>query len=136
MNEKILLITGISLVLLQFVLSLPVFIKAVHPSMTIDFFKLVAIGIGIVMCILGSSMPNAARNSMIGLRTKWSLQSDSTWNKSHSLGGSLLSIFGLFSLFICGLCSGVVCIYVSIAILFLAMTISIYITYKIAKTEI
>lgn len=134
-NEKILLITGILLVILQFSLSLPVFVKAAHFNISIDMLKLAAIGIGVMMCILGIIMPKTKRNSIIGLRTKWSLQSDAIWYKSQRFGGKLFFVFGLLEVFISGFYSGINCIYVSVVILLLVMIISIYFTYKVAKAD-
>ena len=39
---------------------------------------------------LGNIMPKARRNSLFGLRTKWSMADDVCWQKSQRLGGFLL----------------------------------------------
>ena len=39
---------------------------------------------------LGNNMPKAQRNSVLGLRTKWSMADDVCWQKSQRLGGFLM----------------------------------------------
>ena len=39
---------------------------------------------------VGNNMPKAQRNSVLGLRTKWSMADDVCWQKSQRLGGFLM----------------------------------------------
>lgn len=57
--------------------------------------KLVNIGTGVLLIVLGNIMPKARRNALFGLRTKWSMANDSVWQKSQRFGG--------FSSVVCGL---------------------------------
>jgi hypothetical protein len=42
---------------------------------------------------------NAKRNWFIGIRTPWTLSSDSVWDKTHKLGGKLFKVSGIIALF-------------------------------------
>ncbi len=42
----------------------------------------------------GVMMENAKRNWFIGIRTPWTMSSDSVWNKTHAIGGKLFKISG------------------------------------------
>lgn len=46
----------------------------------------------------GILIQNARRNWFIGIRTPWTLSSDSVWEKTHKLGGKLFKIAGLIAL--------------------------------------
>lgn len=43
---------------------------------------------------LGNRMPKAQRNSLLGLRTKWSMADDVCWQKSQRLGGIVMVTAG------------------------------------------
>ena len=69
--------------------------------------KLTSIGIGILLIALGNIMPKARRNSLVGIRTTWSLANDTVWQKSQRFGG-IVSVAGGFlqvvlSLFVPGM---------------------------------
>ncbi|MBQ0134988.1 MAG: SdpI family protein [Clostridiales bacterium] len=42
---------------------------------------------GILLICLGCAMPRVARNSLFGLRTRWSMASDRLWEKSQRFAG-------------------------------------------------
>lgn len=42
---------------------------------------------GIAFVIIGNIMPKMKRNSIMGLRTTWSMKNDETWKKSQHFGG-------------------------------------------------
>jgi uncharacterized membrane protein len=46
----------------------------------------------------GILIENAQRNWFIGIRTPWTLSSDSVWEKTHKLGGKLFKIAGLIAI--------------------------------------
>jgi len=56
--------------------------KAMLPAMGLLFF------------IIGSMLRKAKRNWFIGIRTPWTLSSDSVWNETHRLGGILFMVSG------------------------------------------
>ena len=47
---------------------------------------------------LGNRMPKATRNSLYGLRTKWSMADDVCWQKSQRLGGYSLMAAGILGI--------------------------------------
>jgi uncharacterized membrane protein len=46
----------------------------------------------------GILIENAKKNWFIGIRTPWTLSSDSVWDKTHKIGGKLFKINGLIAL--------------------------------------
>lgn len=55
--------------------------------------------LGVFMIVVGNIMPKVRMNSMIGLRTRWSMKNETTWKKASGLAGFPLFSVGLFWLF-------------------------------------
>ena len=58
----------------------------------------VASGLGVLLMVIGNYMPRMRRNWFMGIRTPWTLSSDSVWRKTHRLGGKLFMLAGLLML--------------------------------------
>jgi len=58
--------------------------------------------VGILMAVLfygiGVLLQHAKRNWFIGIRTPWTLSSDTVWDKTHKQGSVLFKICGLIAL--------------------------------------
>jgi uncharacterized membrane protein len=55
-------------------------------------------GFGIFIYACGVLLGKAKRNFFIGIRTPWTLSSDTVWAKTHLLGGLLFKISGVFAI--------------------------------------
>ena len=53
---------------------------------------------GLLFIVIGSLLRKAKRNWFIGIRTPWTLSSDSVWNETHRLGSVLFMISGVLTL--------------------------------------
>lgn len=62
-----------------------------------DMTMMLAPGAGAVYYVIGILIPRLKPNRMAGIRTPWTLKSDSVWEKTHRLGGSLFKIAGLLA---------------------------------------
>lgn len=51
--------------------------------------------IGGLMIAIGNMMGKLKPNWFMGIRTPWTLSSDTVWNKTHRMGGYLFALFGL-----------------------------------------
>jgi len=60
-----------------------------------DMKRLMTLGVGALMLLLGNVMPRVRRNWWIGVRTPWTLTSDAVWTKTHRAGGYLAAIAGV-----------------------------------------
>ena len=83
---------------------------------------------------LGLVMPKLRRNSLMGLRTKWSLSSDEAWEKSQRFGGKSLAVTGVLVLL--GniiLSSGTSSTVFSLGLLTVSVVVSVLYTYWAAK---
>ena len=50
---------------------------------------------GLLFIFLGNKMPKLKRNSLVGLRTTWSMANDYVWKKSQRLGGIIFIFMGM-----------------------------------------
>ncbi|NLL17262.1 MAG: DUF1648 domain-containing protein [Clostridiales bacterium] len=70
----------------------------------LGFEKAAAIAICISWIIIGNILPKIKQNGLVGIRTPWTLASESNWYKTHRMGGKIAvitgSILGLLCLFI------------------------------------
>jgi uncharacterized membrane protein len=61
--------------------------------------------IGLLFIFIGFMLRQAKRNFFIGIRTPWTLSSDTVWNETHRVGAVLFMISGGFA-FLGGLFGG------------------------------
>ena len=54
--------------------------------------------LGVLFIAIGFMLRKAKRNFFIGIRTPWTLSSDSVWDKTHQLGSTLFMISGALAL--------------------------------------
>ena len=52
---------------------------------------------GLLFIVIGSLLRKAKRNFFIGIRTPWTLSSDTIWDKTHQLGAVLFMISGVLA---------------------------------------
>ena len=62
---------------------------------TIDISKIMMLIFGITFIILGNVMPKIEINRTLGIKTKWSLYNEVTWQKTHRLTGFVFVIIGV-----------------------------------------
>lgn len=53
---------------------------------------------GVLMIAMGDVLPKLPRNGLVGIRTPWTLADPTVWERTHRLGGYLLTAAGLMSL--------------------------------------
>ena len=75
----------------------------VSPEASTNIFKLTFIILGLLLVFIGNKMPKIRQNHIIGLRTKWSLASDSVWQKSNRFAAIGCVVSGLLMVIISAL---------------------------------
>lgn len=103
-------------------------------AIALDINQVVFGVFGICMVVLGNVMPKLRMNSVIGLRTKWSMKNEAVWKKSQRFGGISLIAGGLAMLAVCFLTEGIPCMLWAMGILGVLLAADIFYTYKISKT--
>lgn len=61
----------------------------------IDIIQLITIAIGFMMLLIGNYAAKSKSMFMVGIRTPWTLSSDTVWAKTHRLGGRLFMLGGI-----------------------------------------
>lgn len=105
---------------------------AVKPDTVI---RLVCIGTGVMLVVLGNIMPKARRNALFGLRTTWSMANDSVWRKSQRFGGFSGVICGLLIAVSAAFVSGVRNILLMIALILIWAAVCIIASYRFWKAD-
>ncbi|MFD2935232.1 SdpI family protein [Spirosoma flavum] len=74
-----------------------VFYMASHPADgKLSTGMLLAL-VGLLLAGMGNYMTTIKPNWFVGIRTRWTLQSESVWRKTHRMGGRLMVVGGLLS---------------------------------------
>lgn len=137
-NESICIIAGIvSLVIFNIMTGYFLYVDfngVENPSSIAIDINQISFGIlGVGMIILGNVMPKLRMNSLIGLRTSWSMKNEDTWKKSQKFGGISLIIGGVAMLVISLLTQGTVCVLCGMGVIACILVVDTWYTYKIAK---
>lgn len=141
-EEIVLLSTGISVLAAFDVLNVILMYKALtyEPGMMLglDVLKIVMVFLGVLLVVLGNAMPKVRRNSLVGLRTGWSMSSDAVWQKSQRFSGIASVVCGLLllisGLFFSGETAAVVLVILVLVWLIFCVAAS-YIYYKKDQAE-
>ena len=138
---RVLKITGIFSLLLFDALGFLFMVKSISyvPGATQDLdsdvYKITFIAIGVLFVLLGNMMPKFRRNHFCGLRTKWSLASDSVWQKSNRFAGISAVICGFAMILLGALFSGTAVIVSNLVLVIVWIVICIAASYKYYKAE-
>ena len=82
--------------LFMFVVHLWTLLWNVGIKTSINF--IIPVLMGCLFYYVGVLLGKAQRNWFIGIRTPWTLSSDTVWNKTHKLGATLFKICGILSI--------------------------------------
>jgi uncharacterized membrane protein len=58
---------------------------------------LVPIGVGLLLAVIGNQLGKIKRNFFMGIRTPWTLASETVWVRTHRIAGRLFVVAGLIS---------------------------------------
>ena len=88
---------------------------------------------GVLMIVMGNIMPKLRMNSLIGLRTHWSMKNEATWKKSQHMGGISFIIGGIMIIGICTAIKGIPCLLYVVGVVTILTVVDVFLTYKIAE---
>jgi len=96
--------------------------------------RIVPLGLGILFIALGNVLPRVEPNWFVGIRTPWTLSSDTVWRKTHRTGGWLM-VLGGFALVACAFLPPGVFLPLLIAAILLMAVVPIVQSYVLWKRE-
>ncbi len=123
MNAVLILLAGIHVFLLGKALGWP-----------IDMTRVAGFGAGGILVLLGNLMTRLRPNWFMGIRTPWTLSSDTVWRKTHRFGGVAFVIAGLCVIGATFAVSGWA-LYVALGITGVAALSSVVYSYLVWKRE-
>ena len=100
---------------------------------TVDINQIFCIVMGIGMAIIGNFMPKLKMNSLIGLRTGWSMKNETTWRKSQFFGGVSFMVTGILMAVAGVFLEGLTAMFVALGMIIADTIVCIIYSYKIAK---
>lgn len=102
-------------------------------DMPVELNSLLWSMLGLMLILLGNVMPKAKRNSLLGLRTKWSLSSDEAWKKSQRFGGISAMVCGGAMILLSFVLRGMSCTLVCLVLLIAMAVVDTVFSYYAAK---
>ena len=100
--------------------------------------QIVPVGVGILLLLVGATMGNLRPNHSFGVRTRWTLTSDQSWEKTNRLAAWLMCAMGLGTI-ASGLLNNMYMLLVvllgGVAVLLPASLIYSYVVWKQDKTR-
>ena len=107
-------------------------------TMAIDINLIVNVSLGVLIIIVGNILPKAKRNSVVGVRTPWSMKNDRTWALSNRFGGISFVICGLLIIIESAIIGGITSTFIMLGLIILdgiITTVYSYIVFKKDTTE-
>ena len=96
-NRKILGIVLWIVPIISLLVSSAVYAIALGYSFNMSMIGLIIVGFGFI--IIGNYMPKTAQNRTIGIKIKWTLESEENWNATHRFCGKVWVIGGIALMF-------------------------------------
>lgn len=137
-NKKIIIVTGILVLILFNVVngySLYTDFNKVEnlSSLPLDINQLIFGIVGVLMIVTGNIMPKLRMNSIMGLRTHWSMKNEVTWKKCQRMGGISFIVGGIIIIGVCIVLKGISCLVSVLGIGVMLIVIDCFFTYRIAE---
>lgn len=102
-------------------------------AVSVDINQIFCIIFGIGIVIIGNYMPKLRSNSIIGLRTPWSMKNDITWKKCQLFGGVSFMIIGALMVIAGIFMEGYTAMFVALGLLIADTIICVIYSYKTAQ---
>jgi uncharacterized membrane protein len=78
-----------------FMLALHVVVLRASLGHPVQMQRIMPVGIGVLLVVIGNLLPRARPNWFVGIRTPWTLSSDRVWEKTHRFGGRVFVAGGI-----------------------------------------
>jgi uncharacterized membrane protein len=122
--------------------ALILFFAALHLLFVLDILgygvpieRLVPAALGLMLVLVGASLPRLRSNFFVGIRTPWTLSSESAWERTHRLGGRLFVVLGLTNLILPLIVDGKIWTYWLVGSMLLAVIILTVYSYLVWRGD-
>lgn len=110
-------------------------IYAAALGMELSSLKLMPAVLGLMFVLIGNYLPKYKRNSTIGIKVSWALNSDENWNATHRFGGKVWMSGGIIMM-ICAFFPGAAPIYGLIVVIITLAVIPAVYSYLYYKKQL
>lgn len=86
---------GIIVSIMLFMFGMHIIVLRAALGYPVAMQRVVPIGVGVLLVVIGNLLPRARPNWFVGIRTPWTLSSDRVWEKTHRFGGHVFVAGGL-----------------------------------------
>lgn len=141
-NAKILVITGAAttamFAVMQTVILYSAYVKADvnAPGTSVDIARITAVLAGVLLVVISAFLPKTGRNRVVGVRVRWSMYNDVTWQKSNRFGAGALIAAGLLTIAMAAFLKGLAAMIVMPACLLAAVTATLIYAHGVYKKEL
>ena len=105
-----------------------VLVETMQPG-TMDISKVICILVGGLFIVLGSMMAKVKQNFFTGIKTPWTLSSETVWDKTQKLGGKCLVLGGILIMGSAFLSSGEAAVFMIILVAVLVTVVPLVMSY-------
>ena len=92
--DRILIIVPLVFLVLTILDSLTA-LRCIENLNAFPYYKILVIATGFLFALTGNYLPKLKQNPTIGIRTKWTLENDEVWRKTHHFGGIVWVVGGI-----------------------------------------
>lgn len=134
-NAKVLYIVAIvenivfNVMCYSFLISAYVEVQTNAQTMAIDINTVMGVVYGLMFIVLGNMMSKCKRNSVLGVRTPWSMKNDIAWAKSQRWGGISFIVSGIIIIISAFIYGGLAVICIMIGVLTLDAVLCFPLSY-------
>ena len=104
-------------------------------SLSLDLSQLLMALLGVILIGVGNYLPKTRRGSMVGLRTRASMQSDAVWKQSQRFGGIAMILSGVVVLVCSVVLKEETCVVASLMAILLPLPLDLWYASKVARAE-
>lgn len=104
-------------------------------TVQLDIYQMTNIILGIFYIIIGAILPKVHRNSLLGIRTKWSLSSDKIWKDTNRFGSTVTIIIGLITIVSALLFNGIISLVIMVILVLIDTAIVSIYSFKKYKED-
>ena len=140
-NEKVIAVTRIALLAvfnaLNFVMLASAWTdaRAGTGEMSWDIYRILAAVLAVMDIVLGNFLPKCRPNSVMGVRTPWTLESAEVWYRTHRMGGFWMVGSGVLSLILCLFLPGIWALGIYLAATALAAAAMTVYSWRISRRK-
>jgi len=125
----------VRLIFSTFLCAVALTILGISIGIPLDMPRIISVGVGVMLIVLGNIMGKLRPNYFVGVRTPWTLESAEVWGKTHRLAGRLMVIGGLLLLVICLVLNPAIYVWIYVPLILAIAVAPIIYSFRLYKKQ-